>query len=179
MTLAASRTTLIFGGEVVLSGSVSTRLAGQPVTLVVRPLGGAVERVVLTTGADGVWRYEAQPRIQTSYTAEHLTSASASTTVNVRPRVSLRKVAATRFAVTVVAGRSFAGKVGYVARWSVRSQRWVKVRSFTLVRSKTSSTVSVASVRVRVSRRTKLRAFLSQAQVQPGYVTGYSNFIRA
>ena len=179
VSLAASRTTLIFGGEVVLSGSISTRLAGQPVTLVVRPFGGAVERVVLTTGTDGVWRYEAQPRIQTSYTAEHLTSTSTSTTVNVRPRISLRKVAATRFAVTVVAGRSFAGKVGYVARWSVRSQRWVKVRSFTLVRSKTSSTVSVANVRLRVSRKTKLRAFLSQAQVQPGYVSGYSNFIRA
>src|SRR5918996_4983145 len=179
VTLAASRTTLIFGGEVVLSGSISTRLAGQPVTLVARPFGGGVERVGLTTGTDGVWRYEAQPRIQTAYSAEYLTSTSASTTVNVRPRVSLRKVAATRFAVTVVAGRSFAGKVGYVARWSVRSQRWVTVRRFTLVRSKTSSTVSVASIRVRVSRKTKLRAFLSQAQVQPGYVTGYSNFIRA
>jgi hypothetical protein len=179
VTIAASRTTLIFGGEVVLSGSISSRLAGQPVTLVVRPLGGAVERVVLTTGTDGVWRYEAQPRIQTAYTAEYRSSTSASTTINVRPRISLRKVAARRFAVTVVAGRSFAGKIGYVARWSVRSQRWVLVKRLTLVQSATSSTVSIASVRLRVSRKTKLRAFLSQAQVQPGYVTGYSNFIRA
>ena len=96
-----------------------------------------------------------------------------------RPRITLRKVSATRYGVTVVAGRSFAGKVGYVARWSVRSQRWVAVRRFTLVRSKTSSTVALATVRFRVSRKTKLRAFLSQAQVQPGYITGYSNFIRA
>jgi Cupredoxin-like domain len=179
VSLAASRTTLIFGGEVVLSGSLSSRLAGQPVTLVVRPLGGPVERVVLTTGAEGAFRYEAQPRIQTTYSAEYLTSASGSTTVNVRPRISLRKVTRTRYAVSVVAGRSFAGKVGYVARWSVRSQRWVTVRRFTLVQSRTSATVALATVRFRVSRKTKLRAFLSQAQAQPGYITGYSNFIRA
>lgn len=179
VTIAASRTTLIFGGEVVLSGTISSRLVGQPVTLVVRPFGAPVERVLLTTGADGVWRYEAQPRIQTAYSAEYLTSTSGTTTVNVRPRVSLRKVSATRFVVTVVAGRSFAGKVGYVARWSVRYRRWVQVRRFVLVQSRTSSTVSLASVRMRVGRRTKLRAFLSQSQVQPGYVTGYSNFIRA
>ena len=179
VTLAASRTTLIFGGEVVLSGALSSRLAGQPVTIVVRPFGGPIERVVLTTGPEGAFRYEAQPRIQTTYSAEYLTSASGSTTVNVRPRISLRKVTRTRYAVSVVAGRSFAGKVGYVARWSVRSQRWVTVRRFTLVRSQTSATVSVATVRFRVSRRTKLRAFLSQAQAQPGYITGYSNFIRA
>ena len=179
VTLAASRTTLIFGGEVVLSGSLSSRLAGQPVTLVVRPFGGPVERVVLTTGAEGAFRYEAQPRIQTTYSAEYLTSASSSTTVNVRPRISLRKVTRTRYAVSVVAGRSFAGRVGYVARWSVRAQRWVTVRRFTLVQSRTSATVSVATVRFRVAPRTKLRAFLSQAQAQPGYITGYSNFIRA
>jgi plastocyanin len=179
VTIAASKSTLIFGGEVVLSGSISTRMAGQPVTLVVRPFGGPVERVLLTTGTDGVWRYEAQPRIQTAYSAEYLTASSASTTVNVRPRISLRKVGTYRFVVTVVAGRSFAGKIGYIARWSVKSRRWVQAKRFVLRQSTTASTVSLATVRVRVGRKTKLRAFLSQTQVVPGYVSGYSNFIRA
>lgn len=179
VSIAASKSTLIFGGDVMLSGQVSTRAAGQPVTLVVRPFGGEVERVLLTTGADGVWRYEAQPRIQTTYTAEFATSASSAVTVNVRPRIALRKVGARRFVVTVVAGRSFAGKVGYVARWSTRSQRWVQVKRFVLRQSTTSTTVSLATVTLRVSRKTKLRAFLSQGQVVPGYVSGYSNFIRA
>ena len=179
VSITASKSTLIFGAEVVLSGSISTRAAGQPVTLVVRPLGGAVERVQLMTGAEGAWRYEAQPRIQTAYSAEYLTSTSPSTTVNVRPRVSLRKVGTNRFVVSVVAGRSFAGKVGYIARWSTRSHRWVQAKRFVLRQSTTSATVSLATVGLRVSRKTKLRAFLSQAQVSPGYVTGYSNFIRA
>jgi plastocyanin len=179
VTIAASKSTLIFGSEVVLSGAISTRMAGQPVTLVVRPFGGPVERVLLTTGTDGVWRYEAQPRIQTAYSAEYLTASSASTTVNVRPRISLRKVGTQRFVVTVVAGRSFAGKIGYVARWSTKSRRWVQAKRFVLRQSTTASTVSLATVRVRVGRKTKLRAFLSQSQVVPGYISGYSNFIRA
>jgi ribosomal protein L28 len=55
----------------------------------------------------------------------------------------------------------------------------VQAKRFVLEQSTTSATVSLATVGLRVSRKTKLRAFLSQAQVSPGYVTGYSNFIRA
>jgi plastocyanin len=179
VTLAASKSSLIFGGDVVLSGAISTKTSGQPVTLVVRPFGGSVERVELTTGTDGAWRYEAQPRIQTTYSVEYRRATSPSATVNVRPRISLRRVARNRFAVTVVAGKSFAGRIAYIARWAPRTRRWVTVKRFTLAQSQSSSTVSLATVSARVARKTKVRAFLSQSQVQPGYVSGYSNFIRA
>lgn len=179
VTIAASKPSVIFGGDVVLTGAISTRLAGQPVTLVVRPFGGNVERVELTTGTDGVWRYEAQPRIQTAYSAEYRRASSTAATVNVRPRISLRRVARNRFAVTVVAGTSFAGRVAYIARWASRTQRWVTVKRFTLAQSRSSSTVSLATVTARIARKTKVRAFISATQVQPGYVSGYSNFIRA
>ena len=179
VTLSASKSSLIFGGDVVLAGAISTKTSGQPVTLVVRPFGGSVERVELTTGTDGAWRYEAQPRIQTTYSVEYRRATSPSATVNVRPRISLRRVAKNRFAVTVVAGKSFAGRVAYIARWAPRTRRWVTVKRFTLAQSQSSSTVSLATVSARVARKTKVRAFLSQSQVQPGYVSGYSNFIRA
>ena len=179
VTISASKPSVIFGGDVVLTGAISTRLAGQPVTLVVRPFGGNIERVELTTGTDGVWRYEAQPRIQTAYSAEYRRAASTAATVNVRPRISLRRVARNRFAVTVVAGTSFAGRVAYIARWASRTQRWVTVKRFTLAQSRSSSTVSLATVTARIARKTKVRAFISPTQVQPGYVSGYSNFIRA
>ena len=179
VTISASKPSVIFGGDVVLTGAISTRLAGQPVTLVVRPFGGNIERVELTTGTDGVWRYEAQPRIQTAYSAEYRRAASTAATVNVRPRISLRRVARNRFAVTVVAGTSFAGRVAYIARWASRTQRWVTVKRFTLAQSRSSSTVSLATVTARIARKTKVRAFISPTQVRPGYVSGYSNFIRA
>jgi plastocyanin/phage terminase large subunit-like protein len=177
VTLTASKTVLIFGGDVTLSGALSTKQSGQTVTLIAQPYGQPGERVQLRTGTDGAWSYTAQPRIQTVYTVQYRNATSGAVTVNVRPRLSLRKVAVNRYAVNVVAGRSFAGKVGYVARWSTKLRRWVQVRRYTLVQSKTSSTISVATLRFKVARRTKLRAFISQAQVQPGYVSGYSNII--
>jgi plastocyanin len=179
VTLTASKPSLIFGGEVVLSGAISTKVSGQPVTLVVRPFGGSIERVSLTTGTDGVWRYEAQPRIQTAYSVEYRRATSPTATVNVRPRIGLRRVALNRFTVTVVAGKSFAGRVAYIARWSTRTHRWVTVKRFVLVQSQSNATVSLATVKAKIARKTKVRAFLSQTQVQPGYISGYSNFIRA
>ena len=81
--------------------------------------------------------------------------------------------------MTVVAGTSFAGRVAYIARWAPRTQRWVTVKRFTLAQSRSSST-ALARDRDRADRaKTKVRAFISPTQVQPGYVSGYSNFIRA
>lgn len=177
VSLTASKQAVIFGGQVELSGSISTRQSGQTVTIVVAPMGDQATRVQVTTGASGVWRYVAQPRIQTSYTAEYRSASSAAVAVNVRPRITLRKVGTIRYAVTVTAARSLAGRAAYVARWSTKFQRWIQVRRFVLVQSSTSATSAVASVRVRVARRTKLRAFMSPAQTQPGYVNGYSNVI--
>jgi len=177
VTIAASKTVLIFGGDVTLSGAISTKQSGQTVTLVAQPYGQPGERIQLRTGTDGAWSYVAQPRIQTAYTVQYRNSTSGAVTVNVRPRLSLRRVAVHRYSVTVFAGGSFAGKVGYVARWSTKLRRWVQVRRYTLVQSQTSSTISLATVRFKVARRKKLRAFISQAQVQPGYVSGYSNVI--
>ena len=53
------------------------------------------------------------------------------------------------------------------------------VKRFVLVQSQSNATVSLATVKARIARKTKVRAFLSQTQVQPGYISGYSNFIRA
>jgi plastocyanin len=177
VSIAASKTVLIFGGDVTLSGALSSKQSGQALTLIAQPYSQPVERIQLTTGTDGAWSYAAQPRIQTSYTVQYRNTTSGAVSVNVRPRLTLRKLAVNRYTVSVVAGRSFAGKVGYVARWSVKLRRWVQVKRYTLVQSRTSSTIAQSTVRVKVARRTKLRAFLSQAQVQPGYASGYSNTI--
>jgi plastocyanin len=177
VTLTASKTAVIFGGEVALSGALSSKQSGQPVTLVVQPIEQSAERIQLTTAADGVWSYTAQPRIQTVYTAQYRGTNSPPVTLSVRPRMTLRKVATSRYSVSVVAARSFAGKVAYIARWSATRQRWIQAKRFVLVQSRTSATGAAATVRLKVARKTKLRAFLSQAQVQRGYVSGYSNII--
>ena len=179
VTLTASKPVVIFRNEVVLSGQISTRQSGQTVTIVVQPFGGETTRVQVTTGTDGGFRYEALPRIQTTYTAQYRNAASPAVSVNVRPRMTLRKVATRRFTVTVTAARSMAGKVAYVARWSTKFRRWIQVSRFVLVQSRTSATAASKTVTIRVARRTRLRAFMALSQTQPGYASGYSNIIAA
>jgi plastocyanin len=179
VSLTASKPAVIFGGEVELTGQISNRQSGQTVTVVVAPMADQATRVQVTTGTDGVWRYVANPRIQTTYTAQYRSASSAAATVMVRPKITLRKVGIRRYTVTVTAARSLAGKVAYVARWSPRLQRWVQVRRFVLAQSRTTANAALATMRIRVARRTKLRAFMSAAQAQPGYTSGYSNVMQA
>jgi plastocyanin len=175
VSLTSNKQSVIFGNPIELSGQISTRQAGQTVTIVAQPMGEQVTRIQVTTGTDGVWRHVANPRVQTTYTAQYRNATSAAVPVAVRPKITLRKVGTTRFAVTVTALRSLAGKVAYVARWSPRYKRWFQVRRFVLAQSRTSATSAVATVTIRVPRRTTLRAFISTAQAAPGYISGYSN----
>lgn len=179
VSLTASKPVVIFGGDVEFTGSISSKQSGQTVTLLVQPMGDQVSRVQVTTGTDGAWRYTASPRIQTSYTAQYRNASSAVVSVNVRPRITLRKTGTNRYSVTVAAARSLAGKTAYVARWSASKGRWILVSRFVLAQSRTSATSAVATVRFRVAKRTKLRAFMSTAQAQPGYTSGYSNIAQA
>ena len=59
-----------------------------------------------------------QPRIHTTYQAKFDNAASATLTVNVRPRITLQKVGRNSFLVVVLAQHSMAGKTIDVARWT-------------------------------------------------------------
>jgi plastocyanin len=179
VSLTSNKQSVIFGNPIELSGQISTKQSGKTVTIVVTPMGEQATRVMVTTGTDGVWRYVANPRIQTSYTAQYLNVSSAAVSVAVRPKITLRKIGTTRYTVTVTAARSLAGKIAYIARWSPRYNRWIQVRRFVLAQSRTSATSAVATMTIRVARRTKLRGFMSTAQASPGYISGYSNVAQA
>ena len=179
ITLFASHTTVIDGAAVKLSGTVSTQKAGETVAIVVTPVGSASRTITVTTGTDGAFSAIVAPGIGTSYRAflkgaAGIDRASSSTVnVNVRPRVTLRKVAATRFSSVVVSGRSLAGRIVSLSEFVPRTHRWVTIRRAVLRRS--SSTVSVGSFNVRVRHGLKLRAIV--ASPGAGYLAGYSNFI--
>lgn len=178
VTIASSRQIVIFGGSVMLSGTASTLRAGETITIVEQRFNGVTTRTQVTTGTGGVWSFEAEPRMLTTYRAEFGAAVSSGLTVQVRPRVSLRKVARTKFAATVVAARSFAGRFVVFSRWAPRLRRWVAIKRVYL-RSSASASISVATFRAKVRRGTKLRLFLTQGQAAPGYLAGQSNFIVA
>jgi hypothetical protein len=97
--------------------------------------------------------------------------------LRVRPRVSLRKVAPNRFATSVVATGSHAGKIVQLKRWSTTLRRWLLPEAGHSQAEHVDENVAVVSFRAKLRKNRKLRMFLPQSQVLPGYVVGYSNFI--
>jgi plastocyanin len=180
VTLQANREIVIFGGAITLSGAVSSRQAGQPVTITVDPAGEPSRRIEVETGSGGEWSLRAQPRIRTQYRAQWRNSTSAVFTVQVRPRVSLRKVGRNAFAVIVVAADSFAGKQVHIRRQRSRRNRSLRtVTRVTLRENPRSETIAQRTFRLRVRRGFRMRAFLPQSVAGPNYASSQSNLIRA
>jgi hypothetical protein len=133
----------------------------------------------VTTESDGSFTLKFAPRWLTTAVATYQSGTSRDVAVFVRPRVSLRRVSKTRFAVTVVAGSSLAGKYVWVSRYVPRTKRYGHVARIFLSQSSRSRTVSVGSTTIKARHLKKLRAFLPRSQARPTYLDAQSNFIVA
>jgi plastocyanin len=184
ITMRASSATLISGASLLLSGTVSTGRAGDTVNIIVQPFGFPERVMTVTTGTGGSFSVRVSPHIGTTYRAQLKTVSTGSVraespalTINVRPRVSLRRVASNRFSSVVIsAANPIAGHYLYLTRWVPSRHAWITIAKARLVRT-SNATVNVATFRVRLAHRLKLRAVLPALQAGPGYLTGYSNFI--
>jgi plastocyanin len=175
VSIATSRSLMIFGDAITLSGTVSSKQAGETVTITAQPKGEPASTTQVTTTAGGTWSLQVQPRIRTTYQATFDNAASAQLTVNVRPRITLQKVGRNSFLVVVLAQHSMAGKMIDVARWT--GNGWTTVSQAQLQSIARTSTVAVGHVTSFVSLGTKLRVFLPATQAAPDYVDGHSNFV--
>lgn len=172
---------VIFGGSLTLTGFVTSNQSSESVMITADPLGvDPPRRITVTTGTDGAYRLRVQPRVRTTYTAEWRGAKSRALTALVRPRVGLRKVGRSLYAVTVVAADSFAGNDVIIRRQrSVRNKRLVFVRRVTLRQNPRTETVAQRTFRLRIRRGLRLRAFLTTREAAPGYLASQSNLIRA
>jgi plastocyanin len=175
VTLAASRTIGIFGDSMTLSGTVSSKAAGEKVTVVAHPVGLPETRTDVTTTAGGNWSLLVQPRVKTTYQAVYDTATSASKTITLRPRLTFQKVGRHQYLVVVLASHSMAGKQIQIARWA--AGRWLVFRTATIGSIARTSTTSVVYFTTVVRSGTKLRAFLPQDQAGSDYFAGHSNFV--
>jgi plastocyanin len=175
VTLAASRTIGIFGDSMTLSGTVSSKAAGEKVTVVAQPVGLPESRVDVTTTAGGNWSLLVQPRVKTTYKAVYDTATSASKTITLRPRLTFQKVGRHQYLVVVLAAHSMAGKRLDIARRI--GGRWVTYRTATIGKIARTSTTSVVYFVTVVPSGTHLRAFLPQSQAGSDYFAGHSNFV--
>jgi hypothetical protein len=175
VSIATSRSLMIFGDAITLSGTVSSKQAGESVTIVAKPTNEPAWSTQVTTTTGGNWSLQVQPRIRTTYMAKYEDKSSATLTVNVRPRITLQKVGRNSFLVVVLAQHSMAGKTVDVARSS--GSGWTTISQVQLQSIARTSTVAVGHVTSFVNLGTKLRVFLPASQTSPDYIEGHSNFV--
>ena len=173
VTISLAQPTVTYGGTDTLSGTVSSKQAGEKVIVLAQANGDAtfvpVATVDTTTG--GAWTYTASPTIQTAYEAKWLTLTSQSVAVKVRPQLTLAKGSSTgnrgTFTVKATAARSFAGKFVLVQRLAASGV--VQLKKVVLGND------SSATFTIRVQPgKSRLRAVMPTSQTQPGYVAAQS-----
>jgi plastocyanin len=92
VTLSSSTSTVVYGGGATLSGSISSNLASEPVTLTAQAFGKStqsVDQVTTTTG--GNYQFSVSPTIQTTYQSHWRVADSQTVTVNVAPRIGFSR----------------------------------------------------------------------------------------
>jgi cupredoxin-like protein len=182
-SLSVSRTTLIYGGSVVLTGEVPNGQSGEKVTLrgeVVTPSGTRQASAIseMSTAAGGTFRFVEVPRAQTTYTvswqATPATSMpSQSVTVAVAPRVGLgvvRKLPGRRVVLSTKATSaiSYAGHTALVQR-RTRFGEWVSIKRVVLRGGLATRTT------VRLPKGlSRIRVLLPRSQAGTGYIAGVS-----
>ena len=176
VSIASTRSVGILGDATTLSGTVSSKQAGESVTIVAHPAGGQpLQTTQVTTTTGGAWSLQVQPVINTSYQASFDGAASASLQVNVRPRITLEKVGRSRYLAVVVGSRSLAGKTVELTRRIGGS--WVTIGQQQLQNIARTNTTVVAVFSASVPSGTKLRVFMPATQTGPDFLDGHSNFV--
>jgi hypothetical protein len=182
VSLDVSRSIVVYGGAVTLSGSVSNAQAGQTVTIMEHrfPFGRSAQVRELATvkvAADGSFDITAHPVIRTLYTAKAGTARSDAVPVNVRPMLRLTHRGLHRFRVRAFAARPFVGKYALLQRWNRRTHVWVSTRRVyfrSVVGGVSPTLVSQATFRARFGG-VLIRMFMPLRQTVPGYISGSSN----
>ena len=174
VSIATSAAAVTYGGEARLSGVVSSKRAGETVTLYYRPYpqGSMVLRATITTTTGGAWDFLIKPRLLTAYEARYKTATSPTVTVEVSPRITLMRT--TRgLHVRVSGARSFGGRWVYLQRRSALGQ-WVNVRKVVLT-ARSTKLFLIPSTLPR--GRSYLRIFMTVNQAGAGYLASNSNTI--
>lgn len=183
VSLHAGQSTVVYGRALSLSGSVANGAAGESVTITAQRLPAltGVETVAtVQTASDGSFNAVVHPQIRTLYRASDGQATSDTVSINVRPRLSLARFGAHRFALNAMAARSFAGRYAVLQRFSSRG--WISVRRVYFTRSiaGTSPTITSRAVfRARFGHRTRIRAYVPRSQLSAAYVSGVSNVASA
>jgi plastocyanin len=170
VTLGATAPIVVYGSQTHLVGVVSSKAAGEQVTLLQSPSGGTgyATFTVVTTGAGGAFDVPVTPPLLTAYAAQYKGVTSGEVRVQVRPKLTLMPSGRGRFLARVAGAHSFAGRWVYLQRRSGFGQ-WVSVVRYRL---------GAASGKLfRIPKRhgvSRYRMFITINQAGPGYLESWS-----
>lgn len=92
LTLSSSTSTVVYGSGATLTGSISSSLASEPVTLTAQAFGKSTQSIdQVTTTNGGNYQFSVSPTIQTAYQSHWRTADSQTVTVNVAPRIGFSR----------------------------------------------------------------------------------------
>jgi hypothetical protein len=172
-TITASRTETICCQTIKLSGTASSKKAGEPIVILAQAYDQDVADVVakVTTDAAGNWTATVTPNIQTTYMAQTITNKSAQIVARVHPRMGFG-ISGNNFSAKITGRDTFAGAVAY---FQVLGTSGWKTRAVIVVNQ-----FSVAKFHVALKRgRTyTVRIYLPQRQAGPGYLNAVSHVRR-
>jgi len=174
VTIAAASPILAYGQSTHISGAVSTKKAGETVTLWAQPYGTASMAQIATvlTTTDGIWDFVVKPTLLTTYQAHWKSTVSQAVGVQLRPTITFG--ASKRLGnVQVKANRSLQGKKVYLQKFT-RFHEWVKVRPVILGAGSRKMGFLLGLPR---GHRYAVRIFMSLNQVGAGYLDGFSRTV--
>jgi len=171
-SMTVSKSAVTCCAPALLSGTVSTAKAGEPLTILALPYGELAARPIgtATTTTGGAWTFSVRPSIKTLYQAKTASSTGPARTIGVHPRVGLGYQLGV-FSTKVTGGTgatSFAGKIVFFQRRGA-SGSWVTLDKVVL------NLTSQAKFRVKLPSGTSYaRVFITRAQAGEGYMNGVS-----
>jgi len=177
VTLNTSVSTVVYGGFVILSGTVASGRAGDQVTVLSERFDQTVFSGVaaVTTGNGGYWTYSAQPTARTTYEASANNGTSSPIVVSVSPAVYLTVNRTGTLSTRVVGAVSFASHVLQLQRLS--HGLWVTWKHVRLSDS-ARATFSTSLPKGRTAIRMAIGPFvLGINQAAPGYLAGFSRAV--
>jgi hypothetical protein len=173
-SIALSKSTVVYGGTVKITGVVSSHQAGTEVRVLERAYGASTfsQAALVNTTTGGEWSYTASPVILTRYQAQVGNAMSRAVTVKVRPKIVLELKSRTArrgtFMVTATGVRPFSGKYVLIQRLTSSGPTTIKHVKL--------GADSTATFTIRLpKRRVRVRAVMPSSQAAPGYIAGYSN----
>ena len=174
--------THISGGDeiVLLNGMVSSRKAGEPVTIEADDCGPLSWRPAyrVRTAANGGWASNGDTNINTRYRARWKKAVSRVIRIDARPLVILR-TNGVGFSVDVLALDFFNGRTAVLQRYDVEARKWRDVARTKLRRNGSAAELGRSSGTFRTGAHGKLRAVLPAKQAAPCYTTGFSKNLNA